>query len=300
MITLAEKLITGSKPTEGLEVSGYVEFVSSTPMSIEPVYTNPGVTLLYSLNGTTWEPILSGRGTPYANIIYFIGSATGTKSLYFNSVSSNSWYFRVATNLECNGKLDRLLQDNLGGDNDILTIGDYCFCYMFHQVTPLIKAPKLPATTLSQQCYMMMFKECVNLAIAPELPATTVASHCYYDMFRGCTSITTAPKLPATTVAIGCYYGMLYDCTKLTTPASLPATTLAESCYYNMFRGCSSIKVSTTATGIYDTAYRIPTSGMGTTAGSALTYMFAYTGGTFAGSGTPTINTTYYTENTPV
>ena len=297
MITLAEKLITGSKPTEGLEVSGYVEFVSSTPMSIAPVYTNPGVTLLYSLNGTTWEPILSGRVTPYANIIYFIGSATGTKSLYFSDVSSNSWYFRGATNLECNGKLDRLLQDNLGGDNDILTIGDYCFSYMFYQVPSLIKAPKLPATTLSKQCYMMMFKECANLTIVPELPATTVAAYCYYDMFRGCTSITTAPKLPATTAALGCYYGMFHGCTNLTTPASLPATTLAESCYESMFRD-TSIKVSTTATGIYDTAYRIPTSGMGTTAGSALTFMFANTGGTF--TGTPTINTTYYTENTPV
>ena len=272
MITLAGKLLTGlGSGAGGLEVSGYVEFVSSTPMSIAPVYTNPGVTLLYSLNGTTWEPILSGRVTPYANIIYFIGSATGTKSLYFSDVSSNSWYFRGATNLECNGKLDRLIQDNLGGDNDILTIGDYCFSYMFYQVPSLIKAPKLPATTLSKQCYMMMFKECANLTIVPELPATTVAAYCYYDMFRGCTSITTAPKLPA--------------------------TTLAKSCYESMFRD-TSIKVSTTATGIYDTAYRIPTSGMGTTADGALSYMFQGTGGTF--TGTPTINTTYYTENTPV
>ena len=298
MITLAGKLLTGlGSGAGGLEVSGYVEFVSSTPMSIAPVYTNPGVTLLYSLNGTTWEPILSGRVTPYANIIYFIGSATGTKSLYFSDVSSNSWYFRGATNLECNGKLDRLIQDNLGGDNDILTIGDYCFSYMFYQVPSLIKAPKLPATTLSKQCYMMMFKECANLTIVPELPATTVAAYCYYDMFRGCTSITTAPKLPATTAALGCYYGMFHGCTNLTTPASLPATTLAESCYESMFRD-TSIKVSTTATGIYDTAYRIPTSGMGTTADGALLYMFQGTGGTF--TGTPTINTTYYTENTPV
>ena len=51
-------------------------------------------------------------------------------------------------------------------------------------------------------------------------------------------------------------------------------------------------------TGIYDTAYRIPTTGTGTTKRDSLEYMFANTGGTF--TVTPTINTTYYTENTPV
>ena len=47
MITLAKKLITGSGTTEELEVNGYVEFVSSTPMTITPIYTNSGVTLQY-------------------------------------------------------------------------------------------------------------------------------------------------------------------------------------------------------------------------------------------------------------
>ena len=65
-----------------------------------------------------------------------------------------------------------------------------------------------------------------------------------------------------------------------------------------MFRGCTGLKISTTMTGIYDTAYRIPTTGTGTTATAALTNMFTNTGGTF--TGTPGINTTYYTENTPV
>ena len=65
-----------------------------------------------------------------------------------------------------------------------------------------------------------------------------------------------------------------------------------------MFGDCSKIKLSTTLTGIYDTVYRIPTTGTGTTATDTLFEMFTGTGGTF--TGTPTINTTYYTENTPV
>ena len=219
MITLAEKLIRVSKTPVKPEVRRAVEFVSSTPMTITPRYTNSGVTLRYSLDGITWTPIGSGVTTPSANIIYFIGIAAGTKSLYTAGSSSNAWAFTGATNLECNGKLDRLLQDDLG-DSDILTMGNYCFSYMFYNVTKLIKAP------------------------------------------------------------------------------SLPATTLATYCYQSMFQGCTSLKLSTTMMGIYDTAYRIPTSGTGTTASNALINMFIGTGGTF--TGTPEINTTYYTENTPV
>ena len=91
---------------------------------------------------------------------------------------------------------------------------------------------------------------------------------------------------------------MFYGCTSLTTIPALPATTLTESCYDSMFYGCSSIKLSSTKTGNYQTAYRIPRSGTGTTADYALSKMFTNTGGTFTGA--PSINTTYYTSNTVV
>ena len=63
---------------------------------------------------------------------------------------------------------------------------------------------------------------------------------------------------------------------------------------------CTNIKLSTTKTGEYQTAYRIPKSGTGTAATIALSNMFVNTGGTF--TGTPEINTTYYlsTSNTIV
>lgn len=241
-MTLAEKLLLAS----GTKTKPYVEFVSSTIMTITPRYTNSGVTLQYSLNGSTWTTIASNASTPSANIIYFRGQATGTKSLFTSSVSSNAWAFTGDTNLECNGKLDRLLQNTLGSDDDVLTIGAYCYSHMFYNKTALITAPELPATILSAQCYD--------------------------QMFYGCTNLTTAPALPATILA---YY-----------------------CYNSMFYGCISLKISTTMTGIYDTAYRIPTVGTATTATGAFSFMLAGTGGTFTGE--PTINTTYYTENTPV
>ena len=172
------------------------------------------------------------------------------------------------------------------------TLADYCYNSMFDGCTALTQAPALPATTLSNGCYSFMFRGCTALTQAPALPATTLAIYCYSSMFYGCTALTQAPALPATTLSSDCYGSMFDGCTALTQAPALPATTLSKSCYSFMFRGCTSLKLSSVKTGEYTQAYRIPTTGTGTTATGALTNMFAFTGGTF--TGTPSINTTYY------
>ena len=178
------------------------------------------------------------------------------------------------------------------------TLDVACYTSMFEGCTSLTTAPELSATTLASSCYRSMFSGCTSLTTAPALPAITLASSCYDDMFNGCTSLTTAPALPATTLDAGCYSSMFEGCKSLTTVPELPATTLSNYCYWSMFNRCTKIKLSTTQTGDYQTAYKIPTSGTGTTATDALLDMFANTGGTF--TGTPEINTTYYTSNTVV
>ena len=125
-----------------------------------------------------------------------------------------------------------------------------------------------------------------------------LSSYAFAYMFYGCTSLTTAPRLPATTLAINCYISTFYGCTSLTTVPALPATNLVGACYKYMFRNCTKIKLSTTKIGSYQTAYRLPTAGTGVVLSDSLLSMFFNTGGTF--TGTPTINTTYYTENTIV
>lgn len=124
----------------------------------------------------------------------------------------------------------------------------------------------------------------------------TIAGGCYKHMFCGWTSLTLAPSLPAITLANSCYYRMFNMCSSLTTVPALPATTLQDSCYYWMFGGCTHIKLSSTQTGEYTIAYRIPTTGTGTTAKNALRDMFDTTGGAYKGA--PSINTTYYLSNT--
>ena len=141
-----------------------------------------------------------------------------------------------------------------------------------------------------------MFDGCTGLTQAPALPATTLDTCCYRWMFDGCTGLTQAPALPATTLAESCYEYMFRGCTGLTQIPALPATALKRDCYYDMFQGCTSLKLSSTQTGEYTQEYRIPSSGTGTTANTALVEMFTDTGGTF--TGTPEINMTYYLSNT--
>ena len=172
------------------------------------------------------------------------------------------------------------------------TLADYCYADMFYGCTSLTQAPALSATKLSSHCYHQMFSNCTSLTQTPALPATTLANDCYYYMFHDCTSLTKAPALPATTLAKNCYIGMFSGCTSLTQIPALPATTLANNCYSSMFQGCTGLKLSSTKTGEYTVAYRIPTTGTGTNATDALVIMFPSTSGVPIGR--PVINKTYY------
>ena len=126
----------------------------------------------------------------------------------------------------------------------------------------------------------------------------TMDSGCFQQLFYWCSTLITPPELPATTLSSYCYQEMFYHCNKLNKLPKLPATHLPKYCYGDMFRSCSSIKLSTTQTGEYQTPYRIPTTGTGS-AESALSTMgmFFETGGTYKPSGSISLNTTYYTSN---
>nr|DAM83327.1 MAG TPA: hypothetical protein [Bacteriophage sp.] len=244
-----------------------LQFASPNPFSISAPKNWDGK--IEYTNGSEWETwngsaITSGKiGSNHCIYLRGIGNSkiTGVNSF------SAKWSI-VGTNIACNGDIDRLL--------------DYS----------TVKSGNRPA--MVDSCYRFMFYGCTSLTTAPSLPATTLAGYCYGFMFRGCTSLTTAPSLPATTLTDNCYSSMFYGCKSLTTAPSLPATTLAYGCYSSMFRDCKKIKLSTTASGTYTKAYRIPKSGTGEISSQSLDNMFANTGGTF--TGTPTINTTYYLD----
>ena len=228
-------------------------------------------TLEYSTDTTTWSTwdgttTLSSATTGSKNALYL----RGTGNTVITGNSPNYKWVLTGSDITCVGNIENLL--------DYVTV----------------KSGVHPS--MATYCYYHMFQDCTSLTQAPALPATTLSESCYASMFDGCTALTQAPALPATTLAVACYASMFDGCTALTHAPSLPATTLAGGCYSYMFYRCSKIKLSSTQTGEYTIAYRIPTDGTGTTSNDALQNMFSNTGGTF--TGTPEINTTYYLSNT--
>ena len=254
-------------------------------------------TLEYSTDKKAWSEWDGTAISSAGNNLYLRG--TGNTRITGNSADYGFVFTGTDTlKIACKGNIENLLDYATVRSGEHPTMAEYCYQSMFQGCTTLATAPELPATTLDKYCYQYMFSDCTTLTTAPELPATTLAADCYSSMFAGCITLTTAPSLPATTLAASCYSSMFAGCRALTTAPSLPATTLAKYCYQYMFSDCTKIKLSTTQTGDYQTEYRIPTTGAGTTATGALTGMFANTGGTFTGS--PYINTIYYTSNTVV
>lgn len=175
----------------------------------------------------------------------------------------------------------------------------YGYAYMYYQCTGLTSNTQLPATTLGTYCYSNMYRGCTKLGTTvTSLPAMTVPAYAYNYMYYGCSNIVTHCSLPATTLDTACYQYMFYNCDKLTTIASLPATKLKQYCYRYMYQGSALIKVSSTQTGDYQTPWRIPASGTGTTANGFSNSMLNGTGGTLTSN--PALNQTYYTSNTVV
>ena len=255
-----------------------------------------GILEYFASNGTwtTWNgtTTLSSSIRGSDNVLYLRGTGNTV-------ITGNNYDYRwelTGSNISCIGNIEYLLDYATvkSGANPVMA--NYCYDFMFYGCTALTHAPELPATMLTEYCYSSMFCGCTSLTKAPVLPATTLADYCYDSMFSQCTSLTKAPALPATTLAPSCYEYMFSGCEALTQAPALPATTLADSCYCSMFSGCKKIKLSSTKTGEYTIAYRIPTTGTGTTASRALDNMFYRTGGTF--KETPAINATYYLSNT--
>ena len=296
---------------------------SSFTLAVDDATKHWGGTLEYSTDKNTWTvwdgtTTLSSAVSGGENVLYL----RGTGNTVITGSSSNYRWVLTGSDIKCIGNIENLLDYETveSGAHPTMasrcyysmfrdctsliqaprlpatTLTSRCYAYMFCNCTSLTQAPSLPATTLASDCYSNMFRDCTSLTQVPALPATTLESGCYSNMFRGCTSLTQAPSLPATTLASDCYSNMFRDCTSLTQVPALPATTLVDYCYYSMFQGCTGLKLSATQTGEYEQEYRIPTTGAGTTATSALSNMFTSTGGTF--TGTPEINTTYYLSNT--
>ena len=299
-ITIVAKAVgyKDSAPSAGVTVTKapqeYTDCITFTgetsDFTLKATYKEWNGTVEYSTDHNTWTVWNGSIISSVDKKLYLRGSGNTT---FWTKYGAR---FVLSAKAGCSGNLNTLLEHS----NPPTKLSANCYYCMFRSCTNLTKAPSLPATTLAMFCYESMFYGCTNLATAPaELPATVAVERCYEQMFRDCTSLTTAPALLATTLAgSDCYSNMFRGCTSLTTVPALPATTLTTYCYQYMFYGCTSFKVSSTQTGAYKYAWRIPTSGTASSKTGWNDNMLANTGGTFKSN--PSTNTTYYVENAPV
>ena len=170
-------------------------------LSIGNTTKNWDGTLYSSTDDTNWSEwdgtttLSSSEGVLYlrgSNNTFITGSGAET----------NRFVLTGTYGIECHGNIETLLdyQTVLNGNHP--TMAASCFRGLFDTNAALIKAPDMPATTLTDHCYRAMYYDCANLRTPPAtLPATEVTTYCYYSMFRGCSSLTTAPTIAATTLA---------------------------------------------------------------------------------------------------
>lgn len=251
-------------------------------------------TLEYSTdaeNWATWDgSIISSAASGGTHYLYM----RGTGNTVITGAADQGWYID-GTDVSCDGDIRTLLDY---ADPENTTMAQSCFFALFKENDALVKGPDLPSMTLATGCYNSMFFGCTALTIAPDLLALVLVPSCYNNMYNGCTALANHPKISATTGANLACNTMFSGCTSLTELCELNVSEFSASMCSNMYKGCSLIKLSGTQTGEYQTPYRLPATGDGTSKTGAFSNMFMNTGGTFTGS--PTISTTYYTSNTIV
>lgn len=125
---------------------------------------------------------------------------------------------------------------------------------------------------------------------------TVIPDYCFTKLFYWCSYLSETPILSATTLWQRCYSNMFYNCTWLRSLPKIMALSYPDKCCMSMFYWCVNIELSETHTWGYVNEYRLPFTWTWTDVdGTAFQNMFTSTWWTF--TGTPTINTTYYTSN---
>lgn len=248
---------------------------NSFTLKVENATKNWDGILEWSTNETTWN---EWDGTTALSSAVFDGNYKLFLRGWGNTIvtgrpnQSNLWnkvgFVLTGGGVSCFGNAEVLLDcaTVLRGEHPAMGVG--AFSHLFYRNSALIHAPDFMSLTVSDYAYWAAFVDCNNLTQHPKIEAINLSKYCFYYMFNG---------------------------TGLTELINLNATDMPDYCYGQMYINCSSIKLSEVQTEIYNTPYRIPKSGTGTDKSHSLGGMFLYTGGTF--TGTPTINTTYYTSN---
>ena len=228
--------------------------------------------LYYSTDHETWttwngQTEISSALSNGFHKLYLRGA--GNSYITGNSARSNGRFIISGQGIVCVG--------------DLINLFDYAY----------------PPSYIGQQYALAwLFQNCGNIEFDLTMTAPAQSWYALSHTFENCVAMKKILKTNyQATMGRETYSYMYIGCISLEQLPSFQSESFANSSLISMFNGCTHIKLSTEQTGEYQTEYRIPVSGTATNTGST-DNMFANTGGTF--TGTPTINTTYYTSNTVI
>ena len=265
--------------------------------------------LEYSTDAETWIEwdeltALSSGVQNGSNVLYIRGTGNTTITGTSGSVGTKGWHI-TGSNVSVIGNIAALLDWRTVAKGRLPEISSGAFSYLFGhganqsswgQAIKYAHQLVIPYEELPGYAFCYMFRNQKALLTPPSLPAMTVGQFAYQSMFDGAAALTIPPALQATSIRRGSYKWMFNACTGLKTPVSLSVVELPQEVYYGMYNGCSSLKVSSSSdSSTYISNFRVPSTGTGTIGTDSLTDMLVSTGGSV--TGTPSINTYYYTEN---
>lgn len=173
---------------------------------------------------------------------------TGDKVMFRSVTRMNNFSnlsFSTTSRFKVYGNILSLGNETVSGkifvDDNSFNIGDKTgiFVNLFMNCTYLVDAENLILPDyVTESCYKGMFNNCESLIKAPKLPATTLSNGCYYRMFGGCSSLVNAPELPAKILKPGCYQKMFVRCLNLKYVKMLAINITPNNCddfMYHMF-----------------------------------------------------------------
>ena len=222
-VPLMALFLTLAPQTARAQVNEYFSIYSSwgsTTVTLKTVGT-PDVSLEYSTDKNTWNPVVVGTAINVSTKTYFRGSnptgfSKGKNDYAYFKMYSSSYNIILAGNIMS-------LVGGAGFANNYSTIPNkYCFYRLFYQENSSVQSSchqfdasnlSFPAEYLTTGCYMSMF-ELTNIYYLPKLPSQHLADSCYFKMFYRCQSIQTMDAgseyvLPAEELAPHCYEYML-------------------------------------------------------------------------------------------
>ena len=160
LVRASDGLVLFEKRSEEFTGLCFTAEEDNSTIQLTKVGSAPTVSLMKSDDGVIWSSYAQGDIITFARAgdkVYFKNSTTVTQL----AASENNYNNFVMTGkIAASGNIMSLLSPDFDGE---LTMGAYCFSYLFQNCSSLTTAPEMLATSFNGQSFLSMFYGCSSL-----------------------------------------------------------------------------------------------------------------------------------------